>query len=101
MGLGGLPLLIALPLGVVLAFVSRCQAMWALFIGSGLLLVGLTGRLVVQMSPCGVGTFTPPPGGCYSRETMPALLVGVELLLGGLAAGAWYTKRAANEQPDR
>jgi len=100
MGLKGLPLLVALPLGVGLAFMSRCRAMWALFVGGGLTLTVLTGRLMVQMPACDVGTFSPPPGGCYSRETVPGLLVGLLLVLVGVAAGASYTKRAADEALD-
>src|SRR5690348_15898033 len=84
MGLNGLPLLVALPLGVGLAIVSRCEAMWGLLVGIGLLLTGLTGRLVLRMAPCDIGGFTPPPGGCYSRDTPPALLIGLLFVLGGL-----------------
>jgi hypothetical protein len=101
MGLNCLPLLIALPLGVGLEFISRCRAMWGLFVGIGLTMTWLAGRLVLQMAPCDVGTFTPPPGGCYSRETLPALGVGLLLILCGLAAGASNSRRAQVGPLDR
>jgi hypothetical protein len=71
-------------LGIALFCISRGRGLWGLFVGSGLLLVGLGVDLVVH---CTAGA------DCYAPSGIPLVLVGLVLILVGLAAGAWYTTR--------